>query len=98
MGITVVVELHARQGARAELKGVLEDISRTYAPTVAGFLGSTVYEQLDDPDGLVEIAEWESAEAQAAAVAEATAAGVYAPVVALVASPISATRIVRATQ
>jgi hypothetical protein len=48
----------------------------------------------DAPDGLVEIADWESAEAQAAAVEQASAAGVYAPVVELVAAPIKATRIV----
>ncbi len=55
----------------------------------------TVYEQLDNPHGLVEIAEWESAEAQAAAVEQATATGVYAPVVELVAAPFRATRIGR---
>lgn len=48
---------------------------------------------LDNPDGLVEIAEWESAEAQAAAVQEATETGVYAPVIELVAAPFRATRI-----
>lgn len=53
-----------------------------------------MYEVLDTPDGLVEIAEWESAEAQAAAVEQASAAGVYAPVVELLAAPIKATRIV----
>ena len=52
-----------------------------------GFLGSTQYEMLDSPDGLVEIAEWESAEAQAAAVEQATVTGVYAPVIELVAAP-----------
>jgi hypothetical protein len=52
-----------------------------------------VYKQLDNPDGLVEIAEWDSAEAQAAAVEHATESGVYAPVVELVAAPFRATRI-----
>ena len=42
---------------------------------------------------LVEIAEWESAEAQAAAVEQATAEGLYAPIVELVAAPFRATRI-----
>jgi hypothetical protein len=93
MGIQVVVELQARPGARAELKGVLEEISGTYATTLPGFVGSTVYEQVDHPDGLVEIAEWESAETQAAGVDRATAAGVYAPVMDLLAAPIRATRI-----
>jgi len=93
MSIKVVVEFQARSGARAELKSLLESISATYAPKTPGFHGSTVYEMLDSPDGLVEIAEWESAEAQAAAVQQASAAGVYAPVVELVAAPFKATRI-----
>jgi len=93
MGIKVVVEFQAKPGVRAELKSLLESISGTYGPSVHGFLGSTVYEQLDNPDGLVEIAEWDSAEAQSAAVEQATASGVYAPVVELVAAPFRATRI-----
>jgi quinol monooxygenase YgiN len=93
LSIKVVVEFQARSGARAELKRLLESIPATYAPTTPGFHGSTVYELLDSPDGLVEIAEWESAEAQAAAVQQASAAGVYAPVVELVAAPFKATRI-----
>ena len=48
---------------------------------------------LDAPDGLVEIAEWESAEAQAAAVEQALATGIRAPVVELVTAPFRATRI-----
>jgi quinol monooxygenase YgiN len=93
MPIQVIVELHARPGARAELKSVLEGISATYGPSATGFLGSTVHEMLDDPEGLVEIADWESAEAQAVAVQRAADSGVYTPVLALVAEPIKATRI-----
>lgn len=93
MPIKVVVEFQAKPGARAELKSLLANISVTHGPKSPGFLGSTVYEMLDSPDGLVEIAEWESAEAQAAAVKQATVAGVYAPVIELVAAPFRATRI-----
>jgi quinol monooxygenase YgiN len=93
MPIKVVVEFQAKQGARAELKSLLADISATHGPKASGFLGSTQYEMLDSPDGLVEIAEWEPAEAQAAAVEQATAAGVYTPVIELVAAPFRATRI-----
>jgi len=95
MPITVVVELHARPGARGELEKTLADISATYGPTAPGFLGSTVYETLDDPEGVVEIAEWESADAQAAAVARALDTGVYARVLELVDAPLKATRIGR---
>ena len=93
MAIKVVVEFQAKPGARAELMSLLASISATHQPTTPGFFGSTVYEVLDSPDGVIEIAEWESAEAQAAAVEQAAAAGVYARVVELVAAPFKATRI-----
>lgn len=93
MPIKVIVEFQAKPGARAELKKLLADISAAHVPRIAGFLGSTVYEVIDSPDGLVEIADWDSAEAQAAAVQQAMATGVYAPVVELVAAPFRATRI-----
>ena len=93
MPIKVVVEFRAKPGARAKLRRVLADISATYGPQAPGFLGSTQYEMLDNPDGLVEIAEWESAEAQAAAVEQASATGGYATVIELVAAPFRATRI-----
>ena len=93
MPIKVIVEFRAKPGARAELKSLLERISATHGPKAPGFLGSTVYEVLDSTDGLVEIAAWESAEAQAAAVKRAGESGVYAPVVELVAAPFKATRV-----
>jgi quinol monooxygenase YgiN len=93
MPIKVIVEFQARPGARAELKSLLEEISATHGSKAPGFLGSTVYEALDTADGLVEIANWESAEVQAAAVKHAAESGVYEPVVALVAAPFKATRI-----
>ena len=93
MAIKVVIEFQAKPGARAELKNLLASIAATHGPTAAGFLGSTVYEALDDPDRLVEIADWESPEAQAAVVEKALADGVYAPAMDLVAAPFKATRI-----
>ena len=93
MAIKVIVEFQAKPGERSKLKSLLREISSTYGPNAPGFLGSTVYEVLDTPDGLVEIADWESTEAQAAGVEQASAAGVYAPVVELLVAPIKATRI-----
>ena len=93
MAIQVVDEFRANPGERSKLKGQQREISSTHGPNAPGFLGSTVYEVLDAPDGLVEIADWESAEAQAAAVEQASAAGIYTPVVELVAAPFRATRI-----
>jgi hypothetical protein len=93
IAITVVIEFHARPGARAELKRLLESISATHGPSTPGFLGSTVYEALDTSDDLIEIAGWETAEAQAAAMQAASKAGVYAPVLELIDAPIKAIRI-----
>ena len=93
MPIKVVIEFQAKPGERAHLKGLLKNISATHGPDAPGFLGSPVYEALDSADGLVEIADWESAEAQATAVKQAAAAGLYAPMVELVAAPFRVTRI-----
>lgn len=93
MPIKVIVEFRAKSGQRAELRELLRSISATHGPSAPGFLGSTVYDVLDSSDGLVEIAEWESADAQAEAVQRVSAMGVYAPIVELVAAPFRVTRI-----
>lgn len=95
MAIRVIVEFQARPGARAELVATLEGIMATLGPDLPGFRGSTLHEGLDNPDTVVEIAEWDSPDAQAAAVAKAMESGVYAPVLDLVAAPLKATRISR---
>jgi hypothetical protein len=46
---------------------------------------------LDNPDILVEIADWESAEMRVAHMQEAMASGVYAPLGELLAAPFRAT-------
>lgn len=93
MSIKVIVEFQALPGKRAELRSVLGNIAAAHGPSAPGFLGSTVYEAVDSADGLIEIADWESTQAQAAAVEKATATGIYAPVAELVAAPFRATRI-----
>jgi hypothetical protein len=62
-----------------------------YGPGQPGFLGSTRYEVLDNPDILVEIADWESVEVRAAAMQEAMATGAYAPLDELLAATFRAT-------
>ncbi|MCB1501558.1 MAG: antibiotic biosynthesis monooxygenase [Bauldia sp.] len=91
MPIKVIVELQAKPGRRDELEAVIEAITATHGPGQRGYLGSTRYEVPDNPDMLIEIAEWESAEARMAHMREAAAAGVYAPVVELLAAPFRAT-------
>jgi len=91
MSIKVIVELQAKPGKRAELTHLLESVADRLGPGEPGFLGSTRYEVLDNPDILVEIADWESAEVRAAAMQQAMASGAYAPLVELLAAPFRAT-------
>jgi quinol monooxygenase YgiN len=91
VAIRVIVELHAKPGRRAELQSLLESMVAGRGPRQPGFLGSTRYEVLDDPDVLIEIADWESAEARAAHMEESAATGAYAPLIDLLAAPFRAT-------
>jgi quinol monooxygenase YgiN len=93
MPIKVVIEFQARPGQRDRLRSLLAGISATHGPSAPGFLGSTLYATLDNENGLVEIADWESAGAQSEAVQAVMTAGLYAPVTELVAAPFRATRI-----
>ena len=91
MAIKVIVELQAKPGKRAELKSLLESVEARLGPGEPGFLGSTRYEVLDNPNILVEIADWASAEVRAAAMQKAMASGDYAPLGDLLAAPFRAT-------
>ena len=91
VAIKVIVELQAKSGKRAELENLLESVAAKYGPGQPGFLGSLCYEVLDNPNILVEIADWASAEARAAHLQEAIASGAYAPLGELLATPFRAT-------
>ena len=91
MAIKVIVELKASPGRRDELRDLMDGIVATHGSGQRGFLGSTRYTVLDDPDTLVEIADWESAEARVEHMEEAAASGVYAPLAELLAAPFRAT-------
>ncbi len=91
MAIKVIVELQAKPGRRAELNNLLESVAATLGPDEPGFLGSTRYEVLDNPNIVVEIADWESAEVRAAAMQKAMSSGAYAPLGDLLAAPFRAT-------
>ena len=91
VAIKVIVELQAKPGKRAELKNLLESVAAKYGPAQPGFLVTTRYEVLDNPNILVEIADWASAEVRAAALQKAMADGAYAPLEGLLAAPFRAT-------
>jgi quinol monooxygenase YgiN len=89
MAVKVIVELKARSGRRGELRSLIEQIATRDRPS--GYQGSTYYESLDDPDLLIDIADWESPEARTAHLEKAMAAGAYADVLELLAAPFRAT-------
>ena len=91
MTIKVIVELEAKPGKRAELKNLLESVVAKYGSSHPGLLDSTRYEVLDNPNILVEIAEWTSADVRATAMQQAMADGAYAPLEDLLAAPFRAT-------
>ena len=79
------------------IKVIVERLIAAQAPSQRGFLGSTRYEVLDDPDALVEIADRESVEARDAHMQEAAATGAYAPLIELLALPLRVTVIKQPT-
>jgi Antibiotic biosynthesis monooxygenase len=89
MAIKVIIELRAKPGLRDELEGLLMG----YVPDepVPGYLGSTRYEVLDDPDLLVEIAAWESPELRLEAMKAEAESPAYARLPELLAEPFRAT-------
>jgi quinol monooxygenase YgiN len=89
MAVKVIVELKAQPGRRDELRSFIERLAARDRPT--GYQGSTYYESLDDPDLLIDIADWESPEARSSHLAKAMAAGAYGPVLTLLAGPFRAT-------
>lgn len=93
MAVKVIVELKAQPGRRDELRSLIERLATRQRPT--GYHGSTYYESLDDPDLLIDIADWESAEARTAHLATAMAEGSYGPVLELLAGSFRATVIRR---
>ncbi|HKZ81849.1 MAG TPA: antibiotic biosynthesis monooxygenase [Pyrinomonadaceae bacterium] len=89
--IKVIVELQAKPGKRVELKNLIDNVAAKYRPGQPGFLESTTYEVVDNPNILVEIADWASAEVRAAVMQQAMADGAYAPLEELLAAPFRAT-------
>jgi quinol monooxygenase YgiN len=91
VAVKAIVELQAKPGMRAELKRLIENMVAQEGAGQRGFLGSTRYEVLDNPDMLIEIADWESAEARAAHMQESAATGAYAPLLEMLAAPFRVT-------
>lgn len=63
MAIKTIIELQAKPGKRDELVKAMDNVLASMKEA-KGFLGMTRYEVIDNPDSLIEIAEWESPEAR----------------------------------
>lgn len=91
MAIKAIIELQAQPGKRDELKAFIENLVAVHGPGGPGFISSTRFEVIGNPDRLVEIADWESAEAREAHMKVAAESGIYAPLKDLLAEPFRVT-------
>lgn len=91
MSIKVIIEFRAKPGQRGELLRTLEALVADQGRGLEGYRGSTRFEVVDDPDLLVEIAEWTTVEARAKHLEEAKATGAFGRVFELLAGPPKAT-------
>jgi quinol monooxygenase YgiN len=75
------------------LRSLIEQLATRDRPS--GYHGSTYYESLDDPDLLIDIADWQSPEARTTHLEKAMATGAYDTVLGLLAGPFRASVIRR---
>ena len=87
MGIKVIVELQAVAQGREALIAFMDELVGRHGASQKGFRGSMRYEAVEDPDLLIEIADWDSVEDRLAHMQEAAASGIYAPLSGLLAAP-----------
>lgn len=93
MAVKVIVELRAKPGRRDELTNVIHTLMAELGPALKkrGSLGGALYEVVDDPDTLVEIADWETTEARDAVMSDPATGEAMAPMLDLLAGPFEAT-------
>jgi len=87
MPIKVIIEFQAKPGMRDELRRTLDALIAEQGANLAGYLGSTRYAVAAQPDALVEVADWESAEARNKHLEQARATNAFAPLLPLMAAP-----------
>ena len=63
MAIKTIIELQAKPGERDQLVKAMDNVLSSMKEA-KGFIGINRYEVIDNPDSLIEIAEWESPEAR----------------------------------
>ncbi|HEX9260850.1 MAG TPA: antibiotic biosynthesis monooxygenase family protein [Acidimicrobiales bacterium] len=94
MGVKVIVELKLQPGRRGEFVSQYGSLAEQHGSVMreAGWLGSEMFGVPGDPDKVIEIAEWESAEARDA-VMQSDIMSVFAPLFEMMAAPFEATLI-----
>ncbi len=92
MAIKTIIELQAKPGKRGELIRIMDHVILTMCD-VPGFLAITRYEVLEDPDRLVEIAEWESPEARQTWLDRIMESGDLGPLMEILRAPFRATNV-----
>ena len=92
VAIKSITEFTVQPGRRDEFVSLFESLVAQHMSSMreAGCLATTLYAVVDDPDRVVEIADWESAEARDA-MSHSEATGAFAPMFDLLAAPFSAT-------
>ena len=94
MTIKTIIELQAKVGQRDELLRIMDDVIATMRE-VPGFLGVSRYEVLDNLEGLIEIAEWESPEARQICLKRSIEAGTLDPLMAILGAPFKNTNVIQ---
>ena len=89
MAVKVIIEFQAKPGQRDALLDLMLSMGEQFGPVMRerGALDFALYEVTDNPDAIVEIAEWETAGAREALMEEAVASGAFAPLMELLAAP-----------
>ena len=94
MTIKTIIELQSKPGKRSELVSTMDAVIATMRE-VPGFQGIARYEVLEDPDRLIEIAEWESPEARQTWLDRINRSGDLEPLMAILGAPFKATNVRR---
>ena len=90
MSVKVIVEFATKPGKRDDLLELCEGMAAA-GPPMPGSLGYAFFRSADDPDLLVEIADWESSDARAAVFEQLEASGGLKPLQELLAAPLRTT-------
>lgn len=75
MSIKAIIELQAKPGRREDVLKALQAVHESRQGQ-QGFIGFTKYEVIDDPDSVIEISEWDTAETRQAWLEQSMESGV----------------------